>query len=251
VEKSIIQRLITLNQQFYQTFALQFSATRLRLQPGVKRLLADFPLDACILDLGCGNGELMLGLESINFQGQYVGVDFSSELLSIAKSRISALGNPPKEKFRFIQSDLTLPGWENNIPDFPFTLGLSFATLHHIPGNDLRKNIISNLRMLLSRHPVRSPVFMFSVWQFLNSERLSARIQPWERIGLREDDVEAGDFLLDWRYGGQGLRYVHQFDEAELYKLAEETGFSVKQSFYSDGQEGNLGLYQVWEMKRV
>jgi len=59
--------------------------------------------------------------------------------------------------------------------------------------------------------------------------------------------VDAGDYLLDWRSGGEGLRYVHHFGEAELRELAATTGFQVKEVFYSDGETGNLGLYQVWE----
>jgi len=68
---------------------------------------------------------------------------------------------------------------------------------------------------------------------------------------LNDDDVDVGDYLLDWRQGGQGFRYVHHFSEAELQTLANETGFSVWHSFYSDGQGGKLGLYQVWEAMRV
>jgi hypothetical protein len=58
--------------------------------------------------------------------------------------------------------------------------------------------------------------------------------------------VDAGDYLLDWRQGGSGLRYVHHFDEAELSALAATTGFRVLETFYSDGEGGRLGLYQVW-----
>ncbi len=88
--------------------------------------------------------------------------------------------------------------------------------------------------------------FIHSEWQFLNSPRLKARIQPWEAIGLSESDVDPGDYLLDWRQGGVGLRYVHHFSEAELAELAESTGFSITQSFLSDGENSRLGLYQVW-----
>jgi hypothetical protein len=53
--------------------------------------------------------------------------------------------------------------------------------------------------------------------------------------------------LLDWRSGGTGLRYVHHFSEGELITLAESSGFAVVETFYSDGKEGNLAIYQVWE----
>ena len=36
----------------------------------------------------------------------------------------------------------------------------------------------------------------------------------------------------------------------ELQILAAETGFQVVESFYSDGENERLGLYQVWEQIR-
>ncbi|HBY06444.1 MAG TPA: hypothetical protein DEH22_01125, partial [Chloroflexi bacterium] len=89
--------------------------------------------------------------------------------------------------------------------------------------------------------------FIHSNWQFLNSARLRQRVHPWPEIGLSEAEVEPGDYLLDWRRGGFGLRYVHHFSENELHTLADETGFRIIESFFSDGESGNLGLYQVWE----
>jgi len=39
---------------------------------------------------------------------------------------------------------------------------------------------------------------------------------------------------------------VHTFNEAGLTHLAEAAGFTVQESFYSDGKSGDLALYQVW-----
>ena len=89
--------------------------------------------------------------------------------------------------------------------------------------------------------------FVHSEWQFLNSEKLTARIQPWERVNLTAADVDPGDTLLDWRSDGNGLRYVHHFSAQELLTLAAESGFRVVESFLSDGANGRLGLYQTWE----
>ncbi|MFN8461172.1 MAG: hypothetical protein U0X93_05310 [Anaerolineales bacterium] len=68
--------------------------------------------------------------------------------------------------------------------------------------------------------------------------------------GVEASEVDEGDYLLDWRSGGEGLRYVHHFTEAELGKLASASGFRVVESFSSDGETGNLGLYQVWKISR-
>lgn len=94
-------------------------------------------------------------------------------------------------------------------------------------------------------------LFIHSNWQFLNSKKLKARIQDWSKADLSSNDVDPNDYLLDWRSGGEGLRYVHHFDEAELSELAQTTGFQVKDVFYSDGETMNLGLYEVWQKSLV
>ena len=119
---------------------------------------------------------------------------------------------------------------------------LAFAVLHHLPGVELRQQILHKIRSLLPD----GGQFIHSHWQFLNSSRLADRVQPWEVIGLSESEVDFGDYLLDWRQGGTGLRYVHHLSEAELAALAVATGFEVVESFLSDGENQRLGLYQVW-----
>ncbi len=233
-----VEQLLHLNQQFYQTFALQFAQTRQRLQPGVRKLLPRLLKSASLLDLGCGNGELARQLAGSSYAGLYAGVDFSSGLLEYARQ-----GLPEGFKASFIQASLALPGWESRLPQSIFSAVLAFAVLHHLPGEALRRSLLQGVRSLL----LPGGEFACSNWQFLRSPRLRARIQPWERAGLSDSDVDPGDYLLDWRQGGAGLRYVHAFTPAELAHLAAETGFQVVESFDSDGKSGDLSLYQVWQ----
>jgi tRNA (uracil-5-)-methyltransferase TRM9 len=236
VNPTTLSRLLELNRQFYQTFALPFSATRQRLQPGVMRILGQIKPTDSLLDLGCGNGELARQLARTGHTGSYTGLDFSPALLEQA-----AAGQPPN--IHFLQADLSSTEWYISLANIPYDVVLAFAVLHHIPGVELRLETLRKARSLLAP----GGRFIHSEWQFLNSPRLKARIQPWDAIGLSEADVDAGDFLLDWRQGGAGLRYVHHFSEAELDGLAEAAGFKVVGSFLSDGKNNRLGLYQVWE----
>jgi tRNA (uracil-5-)-methyltransferase TRM9 len=239
VHGSIVSRLVDLNHQFYQTFALQFSATRQRLQPGVLRVVESLPIAVNILDLGCGNGELVRALARRGQNGEYLGMDFSAGLLEEAARR-QEVGSG--FTYRFLQADLSSPGWDTSLHDFHPDLILAFAVLHHLPGSELRQQLLIKVRSLLKP----GGRFVFSVWQFLNSPRLKARIQPWEIVGLTDEDVDAGDYLLDWRQGGSGLRYVHHFNQEELSTLAGKTGFYVAETFFSDGEGGKLSLYQIW-----
>jgi len=244
--------LIELNHQFYQRFASQFSSTRMRLQPGVLATIKNIKLSAVILDLGCGNGELYKSLIKRNFVGKYIGIDASPKLIEIAKerSKLSKTNTLPQTKSNqaiFLIADITSPKWGNLFEDIRFDYVFSFAVLHHIPGENIRKNILSKIHDLLKP----DGKFIHSEWQFLNSPRLRKRIHPWDEINLTPEQLDEGDYLLDWRQGGFGFRYVHHFNEEELQQLASATNYRIVRTFYSDGAEGNLGLYQVWEPKTV
>jgi SAM-dependent methyltransferase len=236
-----IDFLITLNRKFYQTFGVQFSETRSRLQPGVLRSLERIAGFERVLDLGCGNGELAKSLQDTGFQGRYVGVDSSPELFSIAMNKV---GNP---RFHFILADLSKAEWlaalDYNSSAHSFDLGLMFAVLHHIPGVSLRRALLHQVHSILDT----GAELILSVWDFLASERMRKRILPWESVGLNSDAVDPGDYLIDWRRGGQGHRYVHHFQIEELHDLTRACGFKAKQSFRSDGEGGNMGLYQILE----
>jgi tRNA (uracil-5-)-methyltransferase TRM9 len=238
MDSATATRLIQLNRHFYDRFSADFSATRQRLQPGVTRVLGMLTGNESILDLGCGNGELARTLARRGHRGSYLGLDFSLPLLSDAESL------PEGFDARFMEVDLT-SAWTLNVERLTFNVITCFATLHHIPSTGLRLQLIETVRKLLAPNGR----FIHSNWQFLNSAKLRGRVQPWERIGLSEADVDAGDYLLDWRRGGEGLRYVHQFSEEELAELAKASRFEIVETFYSDGEGGRLGLYQTWKIK--
>ncbi len=239
------QKLLNVNRQFYQTFANQFSATRQRIQPGVRKILERLPKEISILELGCGNGELPVQLSRKNHRGYYLGMDFSSPLLELAQEINQQVANKPSLEVQFRSADLASPNWDAGLSKNKFKYILAFAVLHHIPGEELRTQIMQKVRRLIEYNGL----FIHSEWQFLNSPRLVARIQPWSRLGLSEIHVDPGDYLLDWRHGGSGLRYVHFFQMDELQQLAESCGFQVVETFYSDGLEKRLGIYQIWQAK--
>lgn len=239
MDPSTAAYLIEINREFYTRFGDSFSATRHRIQPGVQRVLEKLEGDESILDLGCGNGELTRQLAKRAHRGPYLGVDFSLPLLRDAESK------PERFPARFMEVDLTrLSVFRNQLSVADHWSRITaFAVLQHIPSIELRLEILRVVHELLKP----DGFFVHSNWQFLNSEKLTARVQPWEAVNLSGEDVEAGDYLLDWRSGGQGLRYVHHFDERELAELASGSQFEIVETFYSDGKTGNLGLYQVWK----
>jgi 2-polyprenyl-3-methyl-5-hydroxy-6-metoxy-1,4-benzoquinol methylase len=244
----VIEKIARINQVFYQEFGNSFSSTRHRIQPGVARLLNQTTGNLAWLDVGCGNGTLAFACLEMERKGCYLGCDFSRELLEEAHKMLAQYTIPPEFQPEFHQVDLNSVSWAEELPQKHWSQISLFAVLHHIPFSENRKRLCTNLRGLLQPD---GQVFV-SVWQLQNSARLLPRIKPWEMVDIPHQEVEEGDVLMDWRAGrqeseaGEALRYVHIFSEAELSDLARQAGFQVKDSFYSDGHEGNLGLYQIW-----
>ncbi len=235
MNSTTVQRLLKINREFYNRFGDQFSATRQRLQPGVRKILETIQADVSVLDLGCGNGNFLRELSVRGHKAALLGVDFSLPLLRDAESA-------PGVEFREVDlSQLSVVSGQLTV-EGGWDVITMFATLHHIPSTEIRLDILKAVRKLLNK----DGKFILSNWQFLNSKKLTARIQPWDRVGLADEDLDEGDYLLDWRSGGEGLRYAHQFSARELLGLAEQAGMRVTDSFLSDGDGGNLGLYQVW-----
>lgn len=238
-------KLHILNRQFYQTFAASFSSTRKRIQPGVQKIIDGMTLPSAILDLGCGNGYLASELVRRGYDCTYTGLDSSQELLGIARQSC-----PPAGHIFFLHADLVEAGWHavlDTLPDGwgspPFDVIFSFAFLHHVPGAGTRLEILRQIHSLLAPNGL----FVHSEWQFLNNPRMRSRIQDWDTIGLSSQDIDRGDYLLDWRHGGLGLRYVHEFNEEELAHMASDTQFSIRSTFYSDGEGGKQSIYQSWQ----
>lgn len=236
MNSSTAARLLQLNHEFYNQFGASFSSTRQRLQPGVRNILEIIKEDDSVLDLGCGNGLFLRELLRRGHKAALLGVDFSLPLLREADA------TPEVDFWEMDLSQLSRNNLQFAMQRGRWSVVTMFATLHHIPSHAIRLNILQVVEKLLNANGK----FYLSNWQFLNSEKLKARIQPWSQVGLSDEDVDEGDFLLDWRSGGRGLRYAHQFSVEELSLLAEQAQMKVEASFLSDGENGRLGLYQVW-----
>ena len=196
MDADIAARLIEINRDFYTQFGGSFSATRRRIQPGVRRLIGMLNGDESILDLGCGNGELARELAKRGHRGPYLGLDFSLQLLQDAERQSEGFSAS------FMQIDITQLskyGTQLAVPG-GWSLITAFAVLHHIPSYEIRLNILRSVHGLLAA----DGKFILSNWQFLNSEKMRARILPWDAVDLSPLTVDSGDYLLDWRSGGQG-----------------------------------------------
>lgn len=226
-----IHQLLALNRAFYDTVAEPFARSRARPQPGFTLLLDHLP-QPCphLLDVGCGEGRLGRFLLERNAIEQYTGVDFSAALLEKAAANTPGI---------FIERDLSQPGCLDGLG--PFDAIACLAVLQHIPGWENRVRLLQEMRT----HVGERGRVILSTWQFTESERQRRKIVDWSEVGLSEDELELGDYLLTWQRGKKALRYVHLVDAEETLALAHATGFQVLHQFRSDGKEERLSLYSV------
>ncbi len=232
----IARRLLQLNAEFYQRFAAEFAESRRGVQPGIQRALRALPGCRSILDVGCGDGRVAQALRQMGWSGEYVGVDGSEALLERARARSRA-----PLRARFIRADLESADWPRCLPRREFDAALFLAVLHHIPGARRRLRLMRQIAGLL--RPGGWAVV--STWQFLGSDRLKSKIVPWGRLGIEAAEVDPGDYLLDWKRGGEGLRYVTALDEPTLRRMAGAAGLRVEETYRADGRSGELSLYVV------
>lgn len=236
---SLVHTLLNLNLQFYDRYAASFSTSRYSIQPGIKRMLPQLCQAESILDVGCGNGNLSKSLRESHFTGTYLGLDSSAGLLGHA---------PFSSQYQFKTADLSDPAWSHSLQSSGFAVITCFAVLHHLPGRDLHSQVFQSFSKLLTS---TGRIFL-SVWQPLSSPRLLKRIIPWEALQIDPEQLDKqSDLLLDWRAddlkGPPAYRYVHQFRSSELDSIALSSGLTKIDEWLSDGREGNLALYQIWQ----
>jgi SAM-dependent methyltransferase len=253
MDKELQQRLLALNKEFYATVAEPFDATRLASSVGKRELVRRLPLETggatpALADIGCGNGRLAWLLEERGVPLAYVGVDANAQLLALAQAHTADLHYV---RARFVQADLADPNWPTLLPkptrefkqghDTRFEIVTCLATLHHLPGYDLRCATMQRLAALVAP----GGTVAISTWQFLTSPRFAAKLVDWAVIDIDPAHIEPGDALLPWQQGAYAVRYVHQIDLDEVTALATAAGLTVEAVYFADGKEGNLNLYAI------
>lgn len=112
-------QITSINKETYNDIGAQFSASRGYIWPDLKPFLAEVKPSSSVLDVGCGNGRLLLGLPE---PVEYTGIDFSTTLLA------KATESHPKA--RFLETDITKPDIWPVLPRFDYIFCI--AVIHHL-----------------------------------------------------------------------------------------------------------------------
>jgi 2-polyprenyl-3-methyl-5-hydroxy-6-metoxy-1,4-benzoquinol methylase len=173
-----------------------------------------------VLDLGCGNGRLLTGLKA---DLDYMGIDFSSNLISSAKKF-----HPGK---KFIRGDITQVETWNQLPKFDAIFCV--AVLHHLPQRDQHLFVFKQA----GKHLKKNGFLFLSVWNLWQLNRLGHHFKNGS-LKLK---------LTNWRFINTLFQHKWQmfcfaFDKKYLGKLTLEAGFKEYDIFYADKKGVKTGM---------
>jgi tRNA (uracil-5-)-methyltransferase TRM9 len=234
--------LNAINLAFYRERADEFDAARQRPWRGWSQLGALLrerggARDLDVLDAGCGNGRLGAFLAAEGHPARrYFGVDASPGLLAHARAR--AL---PGAEYRIVDLVADDPG--QALPAAAFSLVALFGVLHHVPGHERRRALLT---ALLER-VAPGGLLVFSAWPAQGQGRGDERRVPWGEwgAGTRVDpaQLEPGDCLLAWGEARQAVRYCHFADDPELAGLLRGLSARTVAAWTGDDGRGWVNRY--------
>lgn len=234
--KHTINLLNKLNHRFYQQNSSSFDQTRQLPWPGWHQVLSHFPQaksPLSVLDIGCGNGRFYDYLKQ-NYMDRflYQGVDFSPELINVARDKYSS------NQVKFDRVDLL----QASLPQLGhYDLIVLWGVLHHIPGVFPREQLFNWIQSQLNP----TGLFAFSVWQFAQFDRFQQKIRPWNQMPeIDPTDLDENDYLLGWQKTAS-LRYCHYFDDHEIETLISQSRLKLISSYTADGKNHQLNKYYL------
>ncbi len=154
-----------------------------------------------VLDLGAGSGRHLVKLK----KGKMWLVDFSEEMLRLAKKKADELGI----KAEFVKADLTELPLEDNFFDF----AICISALHCVKGEDNRLKSVKELYRVIKKGGI-------------------ARIGVWNFQSKRFNQKQGKEKLIKWT--NKGERYYYLFDEQEVHDLFKKAGFKLIESDNSE-----------------
>jgi tRNA (uracil-5-)-methyltransferase TRM9 len=250
MKTDVIQRLNQLNKEFYLQIADSFAATRqnpwqgwYEFVPYLTRRWVE-KTEITVLDIGCGTGRFgeFLAQQFPTIHFQYTGIDSNETLLEIARIKL----NQQNLQFELKIKDLIEVIQLNEVGKLSkekFDLVVAFGVIHHIPSFGLRNNFLKMIKNMLQPNGAA----IIASWQFVNDQNLMDRKLNPEEFKISPDELEEDDYLLPWQNEKNIARFCHYIDQHENTQLLTETELKVSHSFYADGKEGNLNLYQLLE----
>ncbi|NEQ84466.1 MAG: methyltransferase domain-containing protein [Moorea sp. SIO2I5] len=159
-----------------------------------------------VLDVGCGEGRYIRKLAPL--VGKITGIDFSEQLVALAKDSTSTFNNVTIIKGRAEQ--LTTLVQET------FTYGLlAWNTIGNIP-QQLHQAILDNLAKVVDKK-----VFI-STFK-CNQDVMDERLRYYAKTGFKVESIDGNQVILE-----RGLHHANAYSFTYFQELLESAGFSMK-----------------------
>lgn len=200
----------------YDQIAIAYN--RVRAQPWKECVdfIRGFNASRLVLDLGCGNGRHTM--TSVLQGHETIGVDFSKNMLMIAKKKLESI-QAPIGVFHFVLADISHLPFRNNL----FDIILYIATLHNLPSRALRVKSLQEVRRVLKV----GGKCLVSVWRRLQFRFLFTVVKIYLKklIGMKEDF----EVFLPWKMDGLLVhRYYYLYSARQLRRDIKETGMNIE-----------------------
>lgn len=185
----------------------------------VQRYLDKLAPGMAVLDVGCGNGRLISG---INSDIKYVGFDFAKNLLAEAKNMY------PERDLRY-GNMVERETWRGL---GKFEAVFCVAALHHLPDRDQQLFALKMIKKVLKKDGF---VFL-SVWNLWQERFAQDHLDSFE---LKKENPR----FVKIPFNKKWKRFCVHMDIPYLVELVEEAGLTLTEIFYAD-REGNQATIQ-------
>lgn len=249
-----IHRLNQLNQTFYQQAGQAFDSARRHTWPGWHQLLPELTTPTTLsnrprlLDLGCGNGRWAEFVHQAlpDSEWQYWGVDSSQSLLTAARKHLAQWPTTYLTELDLVatlEQQTLAAQLQQHCPwsDQSAQAVSLFGVLHHIPSAELRQQLLQTAWQWVAP----GGVLIWTTWQFSAWAQAEHRLIEPSQLGIDATDLEADDYILDWRRDQLQYRYCHELQDAELSQILNTLDFTAKRLFNAEGDQDNYNRYIV------
>lgn len=225
MDKTANSSIVKMNQKGYDQIATEFSNTRDHSWQDVDYLFKFVKPGDTVLDIGCGNGRLLRNSKHKIPNSNYLGVDFSGNLIEEARRLHPG--------FRFevgdiLEDKLTII----NEGEKKFDAVFLISVLNHFP-REVHDLVLRNVKKCL-KPGGRLLMVNWNLWNVKNKKSVIRMKLHANNANMRMTRMGIKNILTTWKGGDKEAQlFYYAFTKGELKRLLKKNGFIVEENFYS------------------